>query len=56
MQEMAHFRLGDWLVPPVVIPALLLLVVIASLYRWLITSRHTAMERLPGAMSRVVVC
>jgi hypothetical protein len=35
MQEMAHVRLRDWLVPPVVIPAfLLLLVVIAWLYRW----------------------
>jgi hypothetical protein len=34
MQETAHFKLRDWLVPPVVIPAfLLLLVVIASLYR-----------------------
>ena len=35
MQEIAHFKLGDWLVPPIVIPAfLLVLVVIVSLYRW----------------------
>lgn len=35
MQEMAHFKLRDWLVPPTVIPAfLLLLVVIVWLYRW----------------------
>jgi hypothetical protein len=35
MQEMAHFKLRDRLVPPIVIPALLLvLVVIVSLYRW----------------------
>ena len=35
MQAIAHFELRDWLVPPIVIPALLLfLVVIVSLYRW----------------------
>jgi hypothetical protein len=34
MQETEHFKLREWLVPPVVVPAfLLLLVVIASLYR-----------------------
>jgi hypothetical protein len=34
MQETAHFKLRDWPVPPVVIPAFLLpLVVITSLYR-----------------------
>jgi hypothetical protein len=34
MQEMVHFKLREWLVPPIVIPAfLLLLVVIVSLYR-----------------------
>jgi hypothetical protein len=34
MQETTHFKLRDWLVPPIVIPAfLLLLVVIVSLYR-----------------------
>jgi hypothetical protein len=35
MQEIAQFKLRDWLVPPIVIPVfLLLLVVIVSLYRW----------------------
>jgi hypothetical protein len=35
MQEIAHFKLRDWLVPTIVIPAfLLLLVVIVSLDRW----------------------
>ena len=34
MQEMTHFKLRDWLVPPIVVPAfLLILVVIVSLYR-----------------------
>jgi len=34
MQETAQFKLRDWLVPPLVIPAFLLpLVVIVSLYR-----------------------
>jgi hypothetical protein len=35
MPEITPFKLRDWLVPPTVVPAFLLLfVVIVSLYRW----------------------